>query len=186
MLKKLFIALLSLGTIAVVVWLVLPEYRGLGEAKVARTQAEEALQEKQLLVSKIKNLEAQYREVEDVASKVAQIFPPMPDIPNLLVEIPEIASQNGMTLDDISFNVSETALDATTRSKTQGSLPYQTMQASISVTGSYEALDGFLKALEKELRIIDVWALQFSVPSGEGSQLFTFNLSVRMYYGLQT
>ena len=187
MLKKLFIALLPLGTIAVMLWLVLPEYRLIQEEKAHRKEAEDALTQKQELIAKIRNLEEQYRSVEDVADKVASIVPTLPDIPNLLVEIPEIALQHGLTLDNLSFSVYE-GQKFEGRSTTQGTMPFQAMEATLNVEGSFESLVAFLGGLQKELRIMDVQSLQFAVPEdiSGGPAPLKFNMLVRMYYGLET
>src|SRR3989338_6965650 len=109
MLKKLLIAILPVGTIAVVLWLIVPEYHALADAKVGRETAQQAFKEKQELIAKIEELKKQYLTVEDVADEVAQIVPRSPDIPNLLVEFPALALQYGMALDTISFSVLENA-----------------------------------------------------------------------------
>lgn len=191
MLKKLLIALLPLGAIAVVVWLVIPEYRALEAAKAQRIEAEEALQSKEELLAKIKRLTAQYREVGDAALKVPQIIPKTPDIPNLLVEIPEIAVQHGVTLHDLSFNAQEDTRGG--RQPQQGSSSasaYESMNATLSLSASYDALKAFLAALEKELRIMDVQSLQVAAQQGEAEggsaadPILKITMIVRMYYGL--
>lgn len=184
MLKKLLIALLPLGTIAVVVWLVIPEYRALGEAKAERERASAQLEEKKDFIIKVKRLEAQYREIGDTAKKVAQIIPAEPDVPNLLAEIPTMALQHGMVLKDLTFSVRGDA-EARDSSASGEAGSYQSMDASLVVTGTYDGLKIFLRALERELRIMDVLTLQFSIPTGDDQlQLFTFSITLRMYYGL--
>lgn len=183
MLKKLLIALVPLGTIAVVVWLVLPAFRALGEAKAIRADAQKVYQDKQELVAKIRNLEEQYAQVGDTTTKVAQIIPQTPDIPNLLAEIPELALQHGLTMNNIGFSVREGEVGQLV----PAGQSFRTLDANIDLTGSFEAFKIFLKALEKELRIMDVQSLRFVVPrQGEGRAPYIFSLKVRMYYGLET
>lgn len=186
MLKKFLIALLPLGTIAVVIWLVLPQYRALGAAREERGEVERALDEKRRLIAKIRNLETQYRQLTDAVRKVTSIVPPTPDIPYLLVEIPDMAVQAGMQLEDISFSAQE---HQAAEARVPQGLSYRTMDVNMRIAGSYEALGIFLESLEKELRIMDIRSLQFTVPDtsteGTGPTPFAFALSVRMYYGLE-
>src|SRR3989344_1991296 len=183
MLKKIFIAFLPLGTIAVILWLALPEYRALQAAKSVRAASSQALEEKRQLVAKIKNLEAQYHRIEEASLKVAQIIPPTPDIPNLLAEIPAIVLQHGMLLDDLSFAGQGT--DASSARSGQEQVAYKSMDMHLVVKGSYEALKILLEALEKELRIVDVQSLQFSVSQDAADiQPISFSISAKLYYGL--
>ncbi|MDP3963922.1 MAG: type 4a pilus biogenesis protein PilO [bacterium] len=184
MLKKLLIAILPLGTIAVVLWLILPQYRALQAAKAEREAARQALQEKQELIAKIEELKKQYLAVEDVTDEVAQIVPRTPDIPNLLVEMPALAVQYGVALDNISFNVTENTIPGPSQ---DASRPFQSMTVGLSVSGTYDAFQEYLKALERELRVLDVQSLQFSLPPAEGdaSSIYEFKVDAQLYYGLQ-
>ena len=182
MLKKIFIALLPLGTLAVILWLALPEYRTMQAAKIERAAASEALEEKRRLVAKIRGLEAQYRRIEESSLKVAQIIPPTPDIPNLLAEIPALVLQHGMLLEDLSFAGGN---DAASVRSGQEQAAYKSMDMQLMVKGSYEAFKILLDAIEKELRVVDVQSVQFSIPQdAEGSQPISFSISAKLYYGL--
>ena len=58
---------------------------------------------------------------------------------------------------------------------------YQTLSASMEVSGSYEVFKDFLRDLESSIRITDVDLLDFSPPSG-GSDIFNFKLTLKTYY----
>jgi Tfp pilus assembly protein PilO len=183
MLKKILILSLPLSSIAIIVWLLLPEYNALKSVQADKTDADDALRQKQILVDKIKGLESQYRKVEGLASKVSQIVPPDPDVPNLLVEIPELVAAYGMTLKDMSFD--ETGSNATFA----GSSNLRAMQANITVSGPYDYLTPMLRGIEKELRIMDVQSIEFKVPRESNTEsaggTYDFKIDLQIYYGLQ-
>lgn len=182
-LKKLFVALLPLGTAAVVILLVAPEYKRIADARLEKERAEAELRDKQALVEKIEGLEAQFREVKDAAEKVAEIVPPEPNIPALLVELPALALRYGMSLNNITFLVPPEGR-ASDASGAQGAVsPYRALQVTMSLKGTYETLKLWLRAVEKDLRLMDVSSVAFS-GGGETRGVSDYDISLQLYYGL--
>ena len=180
LLKKLFVAFLPLASIAVVVWLVVPAYQNIGEAKAEKEKAQSELDEKRALVEKVKGLETQFREVEEATRKVAEIVPPASNIPQLLVEFPALALQHGVAMKSIALNEAKGESENTSGGASPP--PYKTLTANLSFQGTYETLKLFLRALEKDLRMMDVTSVEFN--GGGDRDLISFTVQVKLYYGL--
>ena len=186
LIKKIFVAMLPLATVAVVVMLVTPEYQRIGEARREKETAEIQLADKRTLVAKIKSLESQYREVEEETKKAAEIVPLDPSIPSLLVEIPALVVQHGMILEKIAFGTTKEAESRAFSSGPQQAVSgplYRSMPVELGLKGTYESFKVFLKALETDLRLMDVATIRFG-GLAEGSGIGTFDVSADVYYGL--
>ena len=103
-------------------------------------------------------------------SPVVNAASPVVDTPNM-PSAPSRVPQAGVS----GYN----AVMGSGQSKTQQA--YQTMSASMEVSGSYEVFKEFLRDLEFSIRITDVELLDFSPPSG-GSDVFSFKLTLKTYY----
>lgn len=98
----------------------------------------------------------------------------IPTIPNA----PTVPSRN--TQANVGgFNANVAGFNAVSgQEKTQ---TYQTLSATMEVSGSYEAFKNFLHDLESSVRITDVESLDFSPLSGSSGG-FSFKLGFKTYY----
>lgn len=100
-------------------------------------------------------------------SSIPADVPGVPVIPNM----PTVPSRTP----EINTSGSNTAIG---QSKTP---TYQTLNASMEVSGSYEAFKNFLRDIESSVRITDVESLDLSPPSGSSSG-FNVKLTLKTYY----
>lgn len=183
-LKKILLVLLPLATIALVVWLALPEYRRIAPAKTAREQAAGELEQKRALLAKVRYLEKQFRSVELAARKVTDIVPSSPNVPQLLVEFPALVLRHGMTLSRFSLGSAKAGDPVVPRAGATppSEAPYLPLNVELGLKGTYEAFKVFLAAAERDLRLMDVNRIAFG-GADEGG-LHDFSLTLSVYYGL--
>ncbi len=159
-----------------VMFLVLPKMR-----EVSGTQ--EQLAEAETIQSGLRNQLASLREAEaqapDVRAQIAQLanqVPPTADLPALLRLLTQAA--DGSAVDFLTVSPQNPIADASGQ--------FSTIPTSISVTGGYFALDGFLFRLETLPRAAKVLSISVS-PGGAtpitatGAVNLSMQLSVQFY-----
>ena len=160
------------------------------------------LNETQALSRKLEFLKNKYNTMSDEIERVNQAVPKGEDIPGLLVQLEQLASQNGLILNSVSFAmadskkakkttvVAENSLSAATgalSSTLKSSVPVGTkiLTVDLSLAGIHNSFRTFLSAIEENLRIMDVATINFS---GKTSGLSPessnqdFKISLNVYF----
>ena len=191
-----------IAVIAIGLWFIKPAYN---EIKILIQEIEtkqNTLDEKQKLVVDIKKLISQYEDVKGKVNKVFYVLPNEAEIPNILVQLEALASENGIIFESINFGEiqqseqekitfkEETSLSPEEQGKEQENSKVVDRRKSISVDvkliGSYENFKNYLKSLENNIRIMDIISINFSGISGEekGENLnnFSYLVKLKVYY----
>ena len=136
----------------------------LAEAEKSNEEFQELLKQKNIVFSQMDNTKRVL---------LNKLIPDSIDNVKLIIDINQIASENGMTIRNISIKGNDTsAIGPDTR-------PYGVATLGFSVSGPYETFVKFLGALEMSLRLIDVTSLSFS--AGDKNQ-YEYNLEVQSYW----
>ena len=134
-------------------------------------------------------LESQQKILREAdTEKIKEIFPENPGVPDLLVQIQNIAYKSGVALQNISFNVADsftnksllTAKDSTLRGETLSGFP--TVEISASVMGVYSSIKLFLTLIENNVRIMDISSINLSIPQVDNAIEITAGLSIVTYF----
>ena len=148
------------------------------------------------LSRKLDQLRQKYDSLTSEADKISQVVTKKEDIPGLLVQLESLSSQNGLILESATFNVADAKKNKPAQTTTaEGNAPVgagaasgeaaigaKTLAVDLSLSGSQSSLMTFLKAIENNLRIMDVSAIDFSL-SGEASPAGQdFKVSLNTYY----
>ena len=166
----LFFAALAIGF-----WILWPLYGDTQAALLSKEQIRENLAQRKKLTENLERLISQYNEREQDIASLGKAVPSGQSIPELLVNLEAIASENGLIFGSVNFKPKDL--------KAEG---IKTLIAEIRVKGSYPDFLNYLKTLEKSLRIFDVTNVSFSgVSPGQISAKIDnleFNLIVNTYY----
>ena len=138
-----------------------------GEIDIARQKLALA----QDLVGVVTELNLGFSDIPKEAERIEFALPSRAEVPEILIQISSLASQNGLVLKKINFG---------TAGQT-GSGGYVPIDITLQIAGNYEALKTFIVAIEQNLRIIDVENLSFSV-SQDSDDPINFNMSLTTYY----
>lgn len=137
-----------------------------------------AMAESKKIKETLNSLLEQYNSIsQSEMEKIKKVTPSSPEPMSFIVEIDEIASQNGLTMKNIE--IKERTEE---ESLSDGAVPIngaKTMAFTARLNGTYESFINFLKDLEKDLRIVDVSSVKF-VPSSSGN--FDFSLEAAAYW----
>jgi len=145
------------------------------------------LNDTQALGRKLESLKKKYDAMTNDIARVEQAVPLKEDLPGLLVQFEQLASQNGLILNDVSFATPElkkakkaalasedanlgardpaaiTAMpDASAQKGSSSGGGAKTLAVDLSLTGSQNSLKSFLKSVEENLRLMDISAFGFS------------------------
>lgn len=161
--------------LAIVFWVLMPLYNDIQSALALEEQNKENLNSRLKLTANLERLIGQYNErAADIAS-FGKAIPKGQNIPELLINLEALASENGLTFSGVDF-----------KSKDLKTTGVKTLIMEMKVKGSYSAFKNYLKAMEKSLRIFDVMNVSFAgvAPSQTGAKTdnLEFNLIVNTYY----
>ncbi len=120
--------------------------------------------------------------------KIKEIFPNSPGVPDLLVQVQNIAYQSGVSLQNISFTIIDnsstksllTAKTSTLRGEVTNDLP--TVEISASVIGVYSSIKSFLNLIENNVRIMDVTNVNLSMPQTDDAIEMSADFSINAYF----
>jgi Tfp pilus assembly protein PilO len=188
-----------IGIIAALLWFVQPTYSEIKNLMLEIEAKEDTLEKKQKLVVDIEKLVSQYEDIEGRVNKVFYALPNEAEIPNVLVQLEALASENGMIFESSNFSkVQQSAQNKATSGNNAASSSETTNQQNIieqirsvsidiNLTGSYENFKNYLKSLENNIRIMDIMSISFSSSSSfseeeETSDNFSYSIQLKVYY----
>lgn len=199
--KGIITIILLIVLVAIIMFLDLPAYNKVGFLKNEIEKYEQFLEEKKELLVKVGQLKEIYESREEEINKVYYVLPPSADIPNLIVQFEALVSENGLILGNLSFSQVKAVKKAgkvtwggeaeeTAAVEVEALGTYQNLKVSLSLTGSYQSFKSFLKALEYNIRLMNIKSISFSsakVEKGEegeeiGIPTHTFAVSLEVYY----
>ncbi len=152
-----------------------PLYGDIKASLLLKKQNQDNLSDRKKLTENLGRLINQYNERNSDIASLNKAIPSGQNVPDLLVNLEAIASENGLIFKSVNFKPKDF--------KAQG---IKTLITEIKVEGSYTAFLNYLKALEKSLRIFDVTSVSFSgvSPGQIGAKIdnLEFNLTVNTYF----
>jgi len=170
---------------AILFLLVLPTYNKTGLLRGMLKDDTNSLKETEEVFAKANQLKQVYEARKDEINKVYYILPSGSDIPNLIVQLEALASENGLILDKMNF-IKKTLIkkiateETATTPESEPQKEYKTLGVTLSLVGNYNSFKSFLEALELNMRLMDIKSITFS---GQKEAVgFTFNIELEAYY----
>jgi len=156
---------------AVLVW---PLFMGLGEAREAVESGQIALDQRKNILEQVRSLKKIVSTKKDSIDQLGTILPARKKIEEVVVNIEEAANQTGLSLREL-----KTAEALSPEQKNSSKI----LQVELSGSGSYQAVLGLFKSLEKNLRIFDIREFSVSLDTaGEATGVLNLNLKLLTYY----
>lgn len=134
-------------------------------ARIAELQKK--YQDKNQELAGLKGLKVDYANLADSEKKILEALPSEKDLPGLFVQLESLANKNNVSLVNVEIAAEE--------KKSNDRLHKLTVNIATD-SGDYFALKNFLADAEKNLRLMDVKAINFEPASK------AFNLSLNVYY----
>ena len=194
--KKNVISLISfVVSILLVLFLFIPLFSSAKGAYLELRDKNKEIEKLKNLSNEIEKMKANYDSIAEEAEKVLLTLPDEKDIPQLLVQFEKIAKNNGLLLESIEFgeiikekesDFIETVDDYKGISQSKKILSvFPTSSVLIKITGSYSAFKNYIKALEKNVRSMDIYSISFANDNKSlliDPSIFKFDLGINVYY----
>jgi len=203
--KFIEVIILPLSIIAIIMiglWFIKPTYKEIRNLSQEINTKQEILNEKQKLVFDIEKLVSQYEDIKGRVNKVFYALPTEAEIPNILVQLEALASENGIIFESVNFGeiqenkqnkitFKETALSPEEQNDLENLETVNNIKSifvDVKLTGSYENFKKYLKGLENNIRIVDVVSVNFSSASKSKekeekiSDIFSYLVKFKVYY----
>ncbi|MBI2633947.1 MAG: type 4a pilus biogenesis protein PilO [Parcubacteria group bacterium] len=132
------------------------------------------------LVAKAQELLSRFDNLNQEAQPISRALPSDPRLPEVLAIINTLALQNKLSLTQVNFEEVLSRLGAANRESRPRPAPLKVL---VTLSGQYTDLKNWLKAVENELRLMDVEEISIqpiSVAGGQGQLNFAVTLTV--YY----
>ncbi len=165
------------GIIAIAILLVwamaLPLYNSISDLDVAITEREDLLASRNAIITNVKNLNNEYQKRITEIAKLSSIVPAKKSVAEVLSAVDDVSIKNGIQLFSSSI-ISQRTSDTIES-------PYNLLSLEIGLNGSYPGLSNFLRALERNLRLVDITSVDGAAGLGNTS-ILNFVIKGNAYY----
>lgn len=172
--QKLILSVLLLVLAGVVGYFyVLPAYTGMQQLQKEKTALRSVLDEYGVLTEKKKELEDIYNSISEAdIKKLEGMAPTNAKLADFLIQLDALAGRSGMYLTAISFSDPVSVPGAR----------YSSLGVKMSITGTYDSFENYLRDTEQFVRIIDVDNIGFSSPpNSQAAAFLDISLGTRSY-----
>ncbi len=119
---------------------------------------------------------------QDSLDRLAAFLPTGVNNVQLILDLDALAARSGVTLSD--FNVSddsssEASSDGSSQLALSGAGPVDSLDLTMSASGSYQGFRTFLSGIEQSLRPLDVTSLTVK---DSATGVYTYQMTVRIYW----
>lgn len=164
-----FIVIAVLLSVFLVFFFVFPVYKNFTSDMIKISERKSDLQSYDKNLEELKKTKEELDKYKEQVSKIETAIPPSVGLPEYLDLIQRTASQSGLIL-EIS--------PASTGPAEKGKL--RETRTSFILKGDYSGFKGFLTALEKSARFIEVEDVSFGSPA-KMEDLFSFSMTTKVY-----
>jgi len=169
------ILVLMVAIIFIILEMAIPFYNQIGLTNLRLIEQKVALENNQKTLNSFNDLFKKYKLLGDDINKLNLVVPNKENSDEIIVNLEAMAKENGIFLDSVAF---QSRASQSSASADLGKV--NILQISLNASGSYEAFRNFVKALENNLRIMDIKLVKFGQQEQQGD--FKINLGIDTYY----
>ena len=151
--------------------LALPEFTSVKNARAALRVRQALIEERNAELKNVAELDGQYKARQASIDKLTTFMPEQKRIDQIVSSIQQMANQSGLNLAVIT-----TAATA----ETGEAAGYKKVFVSFDLVGQYPSFVNFLKLLEQNLRLYDIFEIIGSPATGVGGGQNLVNFSVKL------
>lgn len=173
---SLFSLLAFLVAVFIIFVFLIPQWSGIGNQRAEKINKQKYSNELKAIVAHIDELSGMYVASEENLGKLSLAIPSESELPNLLIQLDDIAVKNGMAIGDIKFDIVKNA-----ENTGEG---VDVIKINLDIKGTYLDFKKTLADIERNVRLMDVSSIGFSgIESGVAeSDLIRFAVSLNTYY----
>lgn len=144
---------------------ILPEYGSIQQLRGALAAKKNLLSRQKIIFPKVQNLLAQFKGLSQLQETVSLALPLGEDSVSIFQQIQAIVRISGLTIEDLGINLMPL------NDQKLGEL-----QATVKLSGNYSGIKAFLKAVEENVRLMDI--ISFQIEQGGASKQNVYSLVV--------
>ncbi len=167
---------LLVGTIIVYAALLAPAYARINELRGDLASKEEAITQQTEIVAQVQNLLDKYQSVAGFQKSIDPALPGDVAYATLVKQLGSLASFSKVSLDGATVSLLPLKQSA---GALKGVPVVGTVELTLSISGSYENLKGFLSTLETNIRVMDIMRVGVSTGGAKGT---SYTVVVNTYY----
>jgi len=183
--KIIFAPIILLFAVCLAVFLVWPQVVLLSNVKKQVAKQQKDLQEKQAYYLNLKNTLQELENYQGSISAISAALPEEFSLAGMLDYFQREAIASGLVLKNVGQNnTASPAQPSSPADVVATAIPSRIKEAffSISVQGSVESIEAFLKKLEMSSRIIEVESLNLKAQSEAGLSLSEMSFTAKVYH----
>jgi Tfp pilus assembly protein PilO len=177
-------------SIAIFFVFVTPFYAEISDLKTKVASFDEALSNSKALENERDKLTQKYNAItKSDLERINKLLPENVDNIRLILEIEKIAAPFGMILKDVRYNpvkADTNSTPAVQAATTVSQKKYGVWDLEFATSGTYTNFLNFIKALESNLRIVDIASVDFSsdsgVVAGVDSSTYKYSFKIKTYW----
>lgn len=174
------ILIFILGITLVIFEIITPLYTEIATVGVEIRNKQSDLAKAKIIVEKIDALNTKYSSMTDEITQINNLLPADKNLPEIIATIESLASANGVNLQSVSFQSQKTTGENLNNIETF--LDYNSLGVQLNANvGAYENLKSFIKAIENNLRLLDIGTVSFGV-SNDQIGGYKLNINLLTYY----
>ena len=151
--------------------LAVPQYDEIKAAKAVIASRRALLDERTMLLDSVRTLDEQVQLRQNEVSKISTFLPEHKQIDEVVSSIQEIAAQSGLQLS--SLTTAKTSFSSETGR--------ENIIIGVDAVGTYPSFVNFLKLLEQNLRLYDIFEITAATSATAVGQV-NFSLKINAYY----
>jgi Tfp pilus assembly protein PilO len=151
--------------------LVLPTYNSVSARRTALADREESLAQQQQELDSFNKLKDEATKRSDQIKQFSAIVPATKSPAEIVSMLEVIAKESGLQLSTLAMG----------SSTVQEKSPYASQAIDLGLSGSYTSFRTFVGGIEKNLRIMDIDAIDAS-PTTDNSPIINFRIRAHAYY----
>lgn len=184
--KRIASFLLSLGFLvgSFVVYgaLLKPEYEAVNVLRGELASKDEFLREQEQVVTEVQDLIARYQGARGLGETISLALPREEETASFLHQLTAIARNANLSIQSVGFSAAPLRVSGAASGAPAARVKVATIVASVDAVGTYEALKVFLRALETNIRVMDVAELK---ADPKDPRAIAYRIKVEAYHQTQ-
>lgn len=173
---SIFSLLAFLVAVFVIFVFLIPQWNVIGNQRTDKINKQKYLDDLKAIVAHIDELSSIYAAAEENLEKLSLAIPSESELPNLFIQLDNIAGRNGMAIEGIKFDIAKSA-----ENSSEG---VGVVKINLDIKGAYPDFKKMLADIEKNVRLMDISSIDFSGTGSDTaeSDLIKFTVSLNTYY----
>jgi Tfp pilus assembly protein PilO len=174
--------IMIVAAVAGFAFFIVPHYHNVSVLRAQVADYNTVLQNANTLQAERNQLVQKYNAIDPAnIAKLGTMLPANPQNVALILELSSVASQYGLTLQNVKVDASPQTASTAGGTSSTSNPNLGTLGIQFSLAGSYNGFVNFLSTIERSLRIIDVNKVSFTTSNAVGGN-YQYSVGINTYW----